>query len=153
MTTIEPIEGTNVTVIHAEQVAAFAPEVSVKRYIELTLRKRQLDAESRRIGEDLETLEAALLDRWIEEGRQSERIDGVTVYISKRTWATPREGNRQAVVDALEALGMRDMVTYNTQTLSAWFKEQAEVGQEVPETLTEVVSLEDRHSLNVRKGK
>lgn len=153
MTTIEPLADT-VTLIHAEQLEPFAPEPpSVARYIELTLRKRDLDAESRRVGEQLDQIEAALLEQWIEEGRQSERINGVTVYISKRTWATAREGDRQAVVRTLEALDMRDMVTFNTQTLSAWFKEQAEAGQEVPATLAEVVNLEDRHSLNVRKGK
>lgn len=153
MTTIEPLAG-NVTLLHAEQLEPFAQEQpSVARYIELTLRKRDLDAESRRVGEQLDQIEAALLEQWIEEGRQSERINGVTVYISKRTWATAREGDRQAVVRALEALDMRDMVTFNTQTLSAWFKERAEAGQEVPATLAEVVNLEDRHSLNVRKGK
>lgn len=161
MTSIEPLAD-NVTLIHAEAVRAFdAPTARdsgdrvamTKRYIELTALKRSY-AESLRTTQDaLDKLEAALLEAWIEEGRQSERLDGYTVYISKRTWATAREGDRQAVVRALEALGMRDMVTYNTQTLSAWFKEQAEAEQEVPETLAEVVSLETKHSLNVRKGK
>lgn len=160
-TTIETLAD-NVTLIHAEQVHAFdAPSAQIagdrdaltKRLIDLTLRKRELDAESRKVGEVIDQIERELLDAWIDAGRQSERIDGVTVYIAKRTWATAREGNRQAVVAALESLGMADMVTFNTQTLSAWFKERAEAGEEVPQTLAEVVSLEDRYSLNVRKGK
>lgn len=138
--------------LHPEQV--MRPEqATTARYIEMTIRKRELDAASRKLGEELDRMEAELLDQWIEAGRQSERLDGVTVYIAARTWATPKDGDRQAVVKALEALGMRDMVTYNTQTLSAWFKEQAEAEQEVPPTLAEVVSLETKHSLNVRKGK
>ena len=143
---------TNITPIHAERV--FEPEpATTARYIEMTIRKRELDAASRKLGEELDRMEAVLLDQWIEVGRQSERLDGVTVYIAARTWATPKDGDRAAVVKALEDLGMRDMVTYNTQTLSAWFKERATAEQEVPATLAEVVSLETKHSLNVRKGK
>lgn len=157
----EPNLPDNVTLIHAEAVRVFdVPnpqndgdrEAMTKRLIELTVRKRELDAESRKIGEVIDALESALLEQWIEAGRQSERIDGYTVYVGKRTWATPKDGDRHAVVEALEALGMADMVTYNTQTLSAWFKERAEAGQEVPQTLAEVVDLTDKFSLNVRKG-
>ncbi len=162
MTSIEPIEGTNVTVIHAEAVHAFdvpnpandgERQAMTKRLIELTIRKRELDAEARKIGEVIDQIEAALLEQWIEAGRQSERLDGYTVYLSPKTWATPKDDNRHAVVEALETLGMADMVTYNTITLSAWFRERKELGEEVPPKLAEVVDLVTKHSLNVRKGR
>lgn len=122
-------------------------------YIDLVQQKRDLDARSRELGAEIEAIEAELLDDWTEAGRSSETVNGYTVYLSHRDWATPKDGDRGRVVAALEALGMRDMVTYNTITLSSWWKEQTEQGEEVPATLAEVIDLTTKWSLNVRKGK
>lgn len=122
-----------------------------RQLIELTRRKRELDAESRKLAAEIDALEAELLEEWTEAGRSSETIDGYTAYLSSRDWATPRDGDRNRVVRALEALGMDDMVTYNTQTLSAWYKERAEAGEEVPPTLDECVELTTKWSINVRR--
>lgn len=124
---------------------------TTRDYVSLTVQKRELDAASRKLAEQIEAIETELLDRWVEEGKSSETVDGYTVYLNVRQWARPKGGDRQAVVRALEALGMADMVTYNTQTLSGWYRERAEAGEEVPPTLAEVVDLSNEYGLNVRK--
>ena len=120
-------------------------------YIDLVQRKRDLDAQSRALGEQIDAIEEELLDDWTEAGRSSETVNGYTVYLAHRDWATPRDGDRGRVVAALEALGMRDMVTYNTNSLSSWWKERGEQGEEVPPILAEAVDLTTKWSLNVRK--
>lgn len=120
-------------------------------YISLVQQKRDLDAQSKALATEIDAIEAELLEQWTEAGRSSETVNGYTVYLAHRDWATPKDGDRGRVVAALEALGMRDMVTYNTQTLSSWWKERQEQGEEVPPTLAEVVDLTTRWSLNVRK--
>lgn len=124
---------------------------STRDYVALTREKRELDAASRRLGEQLAEMERQMLEAWVEDGRSSESVDGYTAYLTSRTWARPKGDDRQGVVRALEALGMTEMVTYNTQTLSAWFAEQAKAGEEVPPTLAEAVSLTTDWSINVRK--
>lgn len=124
---------------------------STRDYVRMTREKRELDAASRKLGEALAEMERQMLDAWVEDGRQSETVDGYTAYLSSRQWARPRDGDRSRVVSVLGALGMGDMVTYNTQSLSAWFKERESSGEEVPGTLAEVVDLSTEHSINVRK--
>lgn len=119
--------------------------------VRLTRRKRELTAEAKRVGDEIDKIEAALIEQWQDEGKSSETVDGHTVYISGRQWASPKDGDRLRVVRALEALGMDDMVTYNTATLSGWFKEQQDAGEEVPSDLAEVVDLTTNWSINVRR--
>jgi hypothetical protein len=113
-------------------------------------KRKQLKEELKQLDDARKIVEETILTTWEEEGVTSTKVDGSTVYLSSRRWWTAKNGNRQAVVEALEGLGMDDMVTFNTQTLSSYCNELEKMEEPIPRELLAVVDTSEQFSVKTR---
>lgn len=108
------------------------------RYASFVKQKRELDTQLKLIQATLDALEEPLLEQMAENGMQSMRVAGMTLYILPQLWAgaVMREvtlpdgtiavvGNKQETCDALIEVGQAQFVepSFNVQTVSAWVRE------------------------------
>ena len=112
--------------------------------------RKELKADLDTLNKERAAIEAKILDIWEREGTSSQKVDGSTIYLSSQKWAKPLDGNRQAVVQALESLGMDDFVNFNTQSLSGYCREQEREGLELPEALAAVLEFSEDWKVKVR---
>ena len=100
----------------------------IKRWNELKDRKATLEDELDEVKAQLAELDSQIQESFIEEGVQNIKVDGHTVFLYRQIWAKKAdpEMSTQEICDALGAAGLGDFVKegYNTQTLSAWLREQ-----------------------------
>lgn len=142
----------------------------LKEFVSLENRKRDLDAELKRIAQELDDLEGALVPQFLESGVQSMKVDGRTVYIAQEIYASP-VNERSEVVEALKAsdLGQYVAENYNTNSLKSFVREiaeearlrceqqdqmftEAEVQAALPEPLGSTLRVSFKHSLRSRKA-
>lgn len=127
-----------------------------EEFAELYEKKRRLEASLRGIKARIGAMQEPLMEQLSAQGLKSVSLtDGSSVYIHRQVWAGVRSENekttpeeKRRAVEALEALGMTDMVTLNYSTLSAWCREQ----ESLPPGLDELIELEERYSLRCRRG-
>ena len=122
----------------------------ISRLVELDVRKRELEEELKGISEERAAIEEQLLDKWAEEGVQNMRVNGMTVYLHRQLWASVKPDEKSRAIDIFEANGMKDMLSVNTQTLSAWVREQEEGG--IPEAIKEILNTEERFAIRTRRS-
>lgn len=137
-------------------IAEKKPVPTFEEFAELYEKKRRLEASLRGIKAAIGAMEEPLMEQLSAQGLKSVSLtDGSSVYIHRQVWAgvksegdktTPEEKRR--AVEALEALGMTDMVTLNYMSLSAWCREH----EDLPPGLDDVIELEERYSLRCRRG-
>ena len=128
-----------------------------RRYVTLSLSKRQLEDQISAIKTELKTLEEPLLEELLEEGVRSIKLDSGTVYMHKQKWArvVPSNGDgkttqadRVRALEALESIGLREQfAALNHQSLSAWAREQ-----DLPPELDGIIRVDEEISLRVRKS-
>jgi len=138
----------------------------VNRFIELDEQRKAKEGEVDAIKEELKLLEPLLMERFENAGMQSMKSrSGVTVYISRKLWASPKEGNHAGLVAALQSIGLNDMVKTqcNTQTLSAYIREREqelfggksspdELTQKLPEEIRPFIAITEKFDLKARKS-
>ena len=107
--------------------------------------KRRLD----HLNDERAAIEEQILTLWEHEGTTRQTVDGVTIYLSSRTWWKPQD-SRHRVVAALEALGLHDIVTFNTQTLSSYCNELVREGGTIPPVLAETVQASETFQIKTR---
>lgn len=129
---------------------------AISRLIEIDTQKRALEDQLKDLNAERSALEAELLDQWAEEGVQHVRQNGMTVYLHRQLWASVKPEERPRAVQAFEAAGLEDMLSVNTQTLSAWWRERADVEEQeeggIPETIKELVNVEERYAIRTRRS-
>jgi hypothetical protein len=130
-----------------------APLARVHRFVELSLRKRDLQAQLREIEADLQALMEPVKDEMAAAGLKNMSLEnGVTVYLRREIWAKAKDGNRRAVVDALQSVGLDDMVSFNTQSLTAYVRRADEANDELPSALREVIELTEEYKACVKQS-
>lgn len=100
------------------------------RYIDLTRRKRNIEAELREINGELAEVESTLIEQFVQDGLQSVAIKGLgTAYLRSDIWASAPKGedghgDYDAACDALERAGLAQFVQrrFNAQTVSAYVR-------------------------------
>lgn len=133
------------------------------RFVELAKEKKSLDSSIKEIDRELKPLEAELIEHFTEMGQQSAKVNGVTVYLHRQLWAGPAkldngESDYETTVTALLDAGLGDMVQtrFNTNTLSAWVREQEcneGTGEPVlPEALQGKITVSNVISLRTRQS-
>lgn len=125
----------------------------IKRLLELKAEKEMHDDALKGITAEIEAVQSRILDRWIEEGTSSQRVDGKLVSVRCQKFATVIDGNYEAAAAALKATGLEHLLRANTQTLSAWMREREENGQGQPPEFEGVIGQYERYSLSVRNGR
>lgn len=127
---------------------------ALREYVELTDRKRTIEAERRDINDRLDKLEEKLLSQFEEQGMQNIKIGGASVYLHRQLWAKPKDGDKPKAVEALKRAGLDEMVkeTFNVHTVSAYFREAEANEQPTPPELDDAFDLNETYSLRVRRG-
>ncbi len=126
----------------------------VQEYAALVARKRELEAELRAIQDRLNEMEPGLVEQLIEAGVQHVRVGGQTVYLQQEIWASPADGDYDALCDALERAGLGDMVVRRVHhhTLTAWVRELRKAEEEIPEEVRPYLKISETYRLRVRKA-
>lgn len=131
----------------------------VRDFITLTARKRDLEAQLRKVTAQVDHQEAQLLDSLASSGELTHfehiKVDGATLGLRRTYYATQRDGFTGDPCDALIAAGMGELVRrrYNTQTLNAWLGEQMEQERPLPAVFEMAFETCLRHKLVVRNPK
>lgn len=142
----------------------------LRGFVSLQNQKRDLDAELKRVKQELDDLEQALVPQFIEDGVQSMKVDGRTVSLGQDIYASPLN-DREEVIGALKAseLGQYVSENYNTQSLTAFVREvarevaaraekerrpydEADVREALPEPLGRVLKISFVHCLRSRRA-
>lgn len=118
-------------------------------------RKKELDAMVKEVSAEIEQLDLALSDAMAEQEVERFSRNGSTFYLNTRLFASPAAGRKDEMMQTLKDNGYGSLVveTVNANTLASFVKEQkAANGDEVPQWLSDVVSVFEKVSVGVRKG-
>ena len=118
-------------------------------------RKKELDAMIKEVSAEIEQLDLALSDAMAEQEVERFSRNGSTFYLNTRLFASPAAGRKDEMMQTLKDNGYGSLVveTVNANTLASFVKEQkAANGDEVPQWLSDVVSVFEKVSVGVRKG-
>lgn len=125
---------------------------ALHEFVQVEKDRRELEAKLKSLKARKARLEEQLLTQFEQEGVQNMRVDGMTVFVHRQTWAN-HAGNPAALVEAMRAAGMDEMVktSVNTQTLSAWVRELESIEEEVPASIAPHISVSEKFSLRTNK--
>ena len=120
---------------------------------DLRERKKKMEEELKSINARIEFYEAELVKEMINEEVQNFTRGGQLFYLSTRTWASPVPERKAELYSWLKDHGFGDLVqeTVNTQTLSAWVREQIEEA-ELPEDLRQLVNVYEKQTIGIRRA-
>lgn len=137
----------------------------IRLFVALADRKDALETELKQIKAQMAAMKPSLSEQMLESGMQSTNIDGRTVYLQRQLWASfkPPEDQEDIGVNAfLEAkLGWLVKATVNSQTLSAYVREQAEFNDaqdmedviaSLPEQIRPFVKVSEVFDIRARKA-
>lgn len=117
--------------------------------------KKEIDAQSKEVAEEIEKLDLALSDAMAEAECDRFSRNGSTFYLSSRLFASPISGCKDEMILALKTHGYADIVTetVNANTLASFIKEQTLLNNDtVPDWLLGVVNTYEKTSVGIRKG-
>lgn len=110
-----------------EQERELSPSLKVAdEYVRLTRRKRSLESDLRTVKAQLEDLQQRVLDLMVAgELPESFKHEGASVFTREDIWASPRDGDHQALSDVLRLMGLVEYLpkSVNSQSLSAYVRE------------------------------
>lgn len=125
----------------------------LRRWVELTDQKRDLEAQVRKIADELGTIEPDLLEDLALSGMTSATVDGMTVYQQREFFANLKDGtDKQAALQAFLDAGHADLVILGWQGLRALVREAKEGGHDLPECVEKFCETGDRVRLRARKA-
>ena len=117
--------------------------------------KKELDTRSKELGAEIEKLDLALSDAMAVAECERFSRNGSTFYLNSRLFASPAQGQKEALITALKANGYKDIVTetVNANTLASFVKEQmAQNADTVPGWLSPVVNTFEKITVGIRKS-
>ena len=119
-------------------------------------RKKELDAETKANNAVIEELDMQLAEAMAEQEVDRFSRNGSLFYLNSRLFASPKAGEKDAMIAALKANGYGDLVaeTVNANTLASFAKEriaESETG-ELPDWLDAVVTTFEKITVGVRKN-
>ena len=122
-------------------------------FASLAQRKRALEQELREVKAQITTTQEPLLEHLAEQGMRSIKLDdGSTVYIHRAVYVGAKDTNYARACDALDAAGLGDFVQrrFNSNTISAWYREQTANGDTIPSDLEDTLDVAEKINLRVR---
>ncbi len=125
------------------------------RLKELKDNKKNLDAQSKQLGAEIEELELSLSDAMATAEVDKFSRNGNTFYLTSRLFASPNAGMKDDMISALRKNGYGELVTetVNANTLASFCKElMAENGDELPEWLAGTINTFEKTSVGIRKN-
>lgn len=118
-------------------------------------RKKELEAQAKALGEEIDGLDTELSDAMTEAELDRFTRNGNTFYLRSRLFASPAAGRRDEMIAALKENGFGSLVTetVNANTLASFIKEQREItGEDIPSWLGNTVSTHEKVSVGIRKS-
>lgn len=93
-------------------------------------------------------VEERLLEQFASFEGQKVGLKGRTVYVHRQLWATAKNG-REAAAEALKEAGLDDLVApnFNTNTVSARFREWDKADEDPPPELAEAFDVYEKFSV------
>ena len=118
-------------------------------------RKRELEEESKANNALIDELEKQLAEEMADKEVDRFSRNGSLFYLSSRLFASPKAGEKDAMISALRANGYGDLVTesVNANTLAAFAKERIAEDEsgELPAWLGNVITTYEKISVGIRK--
>ena len=141
----------------------------LKEFVKLEGEKSDIKTRLKAIEARLSELDESLTRQFIEDGIQSMNIDGRMVYLHREIFASPKDGNKEAVLTALKAcdLGQYVREDYNANSLKAYVREMVHEAEEqarfedrvitdpaaaVPQQLAETLNISTVFSVASRRS-
>lgn len=125
----------------------------LKRFAELTMQKRDLEAQLRPIEEELRELEEPTIEDMALEGMQSMNVDGQCLYRQREFFARLKPDiDKDAALTRLMEAGYAHCLGLSWQTLKALAKEWSEEGTEPPAIIKELCEVGEVFRLRCRKA-
>lgn len=153
-----------------QAVKAEARLTPVQQLVSAHKRKKGLEAELKEVGQEIAALSEVCLNRFIEEGTQSMRVDGRTVYLYRQIFPSIADGySRQDVKHALETLGLDDLISYNSASLGSYVRElvnavpdffnnegslvatEAQIMEAFPDPIKDILRVSEKIDIRVKK--
>lgn len=125
------------------------------RLKELKANKKNLDAQSKQLGAEIEELELSLSDAMATAEVDKFSRNGNTFYLTSRLFASPNAGMKDDMISALRKNGYGELVTetVNANTLASFCKElMAENNDVLPEWLAGTINTFEKTSVGIRKN-
>jgi len=125
------------------------------RLKELKDNKKNLDAQSKQLGAEIEELELSLSDAMATAEVDKFSRNGNTFYLTSRLFASPNAGMKDDMISALRKNGYGELVTetVNANTLASFCKElMAENNDVLPEWLAGTINTFEKTSVGIRKN-
>lgn len=122
----------------------------VAEYIAKKLEIKDLKSKTKKLEDEAAEIEAELLPQFKESGMDRMTIQGRTVWLDRKVWASAG-GDMPRLVDAMKAAGLEDMVgeTVNGNTLSSWVREFDPEGTMSPEEIVGKLPPEVKDAITV----
>jgi len=127
----------------------------VREYVRLRRRQAEADAQAAAVKQQADELEQRLLEEFAQDGVQNMNVEGTTVYVHRSLNASVDPAyEREQVIERLRDAGLDHFVrdSYNSQTLSAWFRDLDREGEPLPPSLEGVIVPFERFSLRTRRS-
>ena len=121
----------------------------VSQYANLTIKRRDLEAEANRLKTELLAIEEKLVEEFSQAGVQNVKTTaGQTVYLNREVFAK-LVGDQKKAYTALRRAGLGDFVkeTVNAQTLRAYVREVDEV---LPKGLQPYIDITEIYRMRMR---
>lgn len=129
------------------------PMELAKQFTDLAKTKKDLEVMLGDIKRKLEVIEPVLLQA-IEEDRfpQSSRVNGMTVYLKREVWASPKDGDYEKACEALRAANLGEYVheRFNTNSVSAYVRDLEREGEPLPPILQDALNVTEKFKVQAR---
>lgn len=131
----------------------------LKEFVRLTAQKRDAEAQLKDLKARLDELEPQVSDGFIDDGVQSVNIDGYTVYLNRKLFAGPKDGDKTAMIEALSGLDedwsflVQDTVNHNQLQARVRECELDDQGMPIlPPELAETMTVYEQFRVGARKS-
>jgi hypothetical protein len=121
---------------------------------ELKRQKEVIEGQIAELKARMQPVEQLLLETFAESGGNNVSIHGKLLYLYRQIWARPRDGNYERACDVLREVGLESFVkgTCNINTISAYVREQDELGGELPKGFTDAFKIDEEYHVRARKS-
>lgn len=126
----------------------------LSKFLELDTEKRELKEQLERATRERGAVEAELLEAFAEEGIDSIKKDGRTVYLHRQLWAKAKDGDRERAVAILRKCRLQEYIRedFNTQQVSAFAREHDKEGTSLPKHFDTGFDVSEVFSIRTRKA-
>lgn len=128
--------------------------VMLRQFVQWEKERDDLESRLKTVKESISQIEDNLLKEFEKDGISKATVDGLTIYIQRKLWASAKDGNYEATCAALRECGMAQYVQerFNTNSISAYVREAEKNGIEVPKALQDTLTVSEKFSLNTRRS-